>query len=225
MDSFVGETGLDEFQLSIWVFLPFMILLGWICGLIAISTEKDKQQTIFLCLIIPTVSIYLFSVLFIYFGQNRLDFLKRIAHKVAKFEKDIRLVCVMLFYNGFQTDQSIKEKPVQFLFTDYSRLSSVGGETSLAEMVGALTKTAERNFGILPTRIYRAVKPRSENDSSKKFCCIPLWILLVIFTASLIGFSFMVALHDQAQIGFNATIENPIEQTYVPGKIQKNIYS
>ena len=58
----------------------------------------------------------------------------------------------MLFYEGFQTDQTIKEKPVQFLFTDYSRLSSVGGETSLAEMVGALTKTAERNFGVLPTR-------------------------------------------------------------------------
>lgn len=33
---------------------------------------------------------------------------------------------------------SNKDKPVRFLFTDYSRLSSVGGETSLAEMVGAL---------------------------------------------------------------------------------------
>jgi len=72
----------------------------------------------------------------------------------------------MLFYEGFQNDQTIRSKPVRFLFTDYSRLSSVGGETSLAEMVGALTKTAERNFGVLPTRIYRAIKPRSERDSS-----------------------------------------------------------
>ena len=44
----------------------------------------------------------------------------------------------ILFNQGYVQDLSNKDKPVRFLFTDYSRLSSVGGETSLAEMVGAL---------------------------------------------------------------------------------------
>ena len=44
----------------------------------------------------------------------------------------------ILFNQGYVQDMSNKDKPVRFLFTDYSRLSSVGGETSLAEMVGAL---------------------------------------------------------------------------------------
>lgn len=118
----------------------------------------------------------------------------------------------MLFYEGFEIDKTNKSKPVSFLFTDYSRLSSVGGETSLAEMVGALTKTAERNFGILPTRIYRAIKPRSERDSSKKFCCIPLWCIVILFTVDLIALTFMISLHESTNQ--DSALQN---ETYIPG--------
>ena len=51
----------------------------------------------------------------------------------------------ILFNQGYVQDMSNKDKPVRFLFTDYSRLSSVGGETSLAEMVGAL-RSGFKNF-------------------------------------------------------------------------------
>ena len=51
----------------------------------------------------------------------------------------------ILFNQGYVQDMSNKDKPVRFLFTDYSRLSSVGGETSLAEMVGAL-RPGLKNF-------------------------------------------------------------------------------
>ena len=93
-------------------------------------------------------------------------------------------------------DANNKDKAVRFLFTDYYRLSSVGGETSLAEMVGALTKTAERNFGVLATRIYRAMKPRTDGrQMSRKVCCLPLWLVSLLFVIDLIAISIVVAVN------------------------------
>lgn len=46
----------------------------------------------------------------------------------------------------------------RFLFTDYNRLSSVGGETSLAEMIATLSDACEREFGFLATRLFRVFK-------------------------------------------------------------------
>lgn len=47
---------------------------------------------------------------------------------------------------------------VRFLFTDYNRLSSVGGETSMAEMIATLSDACEREFGFLATRLFRVFK-------------------------------------------------------------------
>lgn len=48
--------------------------------------------------------------------------------------------------------------PCRFLFTDYNRLSSVGGETSMAEMIATLSDACEREFGFLATRLFRVFK-------------------------------------------------------------------
>lgn len=47
---------------------------------------------------------------------------------------------------------------LRFLFTDYNRLSSVGGETSMAEMIATLSDACEREFGFLATRLFRVFK-------------------------------------------------------------------
>lgn len=46
----------------------------------------------------------------------------------------------------------------RFLFTDYNRLSSVGGETSMAEMIATLSDACEREFGFLAARLFRVFK-------------------------------------------------------------------
>lgn len=48
--------------------------------------------------------------------------------------------------------------PCRFLFTDYNRLSSVGGETSMAEMIATLSDACEREFGFLAARLFRVFK-------------------------------------------------------------------
>lgn len=46
----------------------------------------------------------------------------------------------------------------RFLFTDYNRLSSVGGETSMAEMIAMLSDACEREFGFMAARLFRVFK-------------------------------------------------------------------
>ncbi|XP_077965854.1 kinase D-interacting substrate of 220 kDa-like isoform X1 [Styela clava] len=79
-----------------------------------------------------------------------------------------------------QTDDG-KAIPVRFLFTNYSRLTSVGGETSLAEMIGLLSCLAEKNLGFLAVRLYRAFRDEMQErhpvPKYKKFCCIPTFVL------------------------------------------------
>lgn len=104
----------------------------------------------------------------------------------------------ILFNQGYVQDLSNKDKPVRFLFTDYSRLSSVGGETSLAEMVGALSKTAERNFGVLATRIYRAMKPHDDRPSTRKVCCLPISVIFALLIFDIVILTIIIALHFKA---------------------------
>lgn len=65
---------------------------------------------------------------------------------------------------------------VRFLFTDYNRLSSVGGETSMAEMIATLSDACEREFGFLATRLFRVFK--TEETQGKRHLFLPKWAIL-----------------------------------------------
>ena len=47
-----------------------------------------------------------------------------------------------------------------FLFADYHRLSSVGGEQALAKFVTTLFQAAEKHYGWLSVRLYCAFRPK-----------------------------------------------------------------
>ena len=61
----------------------------------------------------------------------------------------------------------------RFLFTDYNRLSSVGGETSMAEMIATLSDACEREFGFLATRLFRVFK--TEDTQGRTFSSFCIW--------------------------------------------------
>lgn len=52
----------------------------------------------------------------------------------------------------------------RFLFSDCTRLTSVGGEKSLAAMIGTLSESAERAYGVIVTRLFRVVKNQSYSE-------------------------------------------------------------
>ncbi|KAG7271466.1 hypothetical protein CRUP_018500, partial [Coryphaenoides rupestris] len=74
-----------------------------------------------------------------------------------------------------------------FLFTDYNRLSSVGGETSMAEMVATLSDACEREFGFMATRLFRVFKnDEIQGKKWKKTCCVPSFVLFALTVGCLI---------------------------------------
>lgn len=58
--------------------------------------------------------------------------------------------------------------PCRFLFTDYNRLSSVGGETSLAEMIATLSDACEREFGFMASRLFRVFKTEESHGKDQR---------------------------------------------------------
>lgn len=67
--------------------------------------------------------------------------------------------------------------PHRFLFTDYNRLSSVGGETSMAEMIATLSDACEREFGFMAARLFRVFKNDEVQGKTALRChgCHHLW--------------------------------------------------
>lgn len=65
----------------------------------------------------------------------------------------VEIICFFRYLSNVLFPLSLR-----FLFTDYNRLSSVGGETSMAEMIATLSDACEREFGFLATRLFRVFK-------------------------------------------------------------------
>ena len=51
----------------------------------------------------------------------------------------------------------------RFLFSESTRLSSVGGEKALAAMVASLSDSVEEEFGFLASRLFALLKHTSES--------------------------------------------------------------
>lgn len=81
----------------------------------------------------------------------------------------------------------------RFYFTDQTRVSSTaGGENSVVQMIGSLYDAIENNYGALPTRLYRAFRPKPAKSSStwrfRRLCCLPYVVIFeVCFACLLIG--------------------------------------
>nr|XP_032817411.1 kinase D-interacting substrate of 220 kDa isoform X1 [Petromyzon marinus]XP_032817415.1 kinase D-interacting substrate of 220 kDa isoform X1 [Petromyzon marinus] len=111
----------------------------------------------------------------------------------------VELLLQLVFTNPPELpEQTTRALPVRFLFTDYSRLTSVGGETSIAEMVATLCDACEREFGFLVTRLYRVF--RTENTQGKKgvgrwkkSCCLPSVLLMVLVLGCVVALVVLLA--------------------------------
>uniref|UniRef100_A0A3B4AP54 KAP NTPase domain-containing protein n=1 Tax=Periophthalmus magnuspinnatus TaxID=409849 RepID=A0A3B4AP54_9GOBI len=108
--------------------------------------------------------LYIFFVL-VYFGSRReresWNWAWVISTRLARHVGYLELLLKLMFVNPPELpEQTTRALPVRFLFTDYNRLSSVGGETSMAEMIATLSDACEREFGFMATRLFRAKSGR-----------------------------------------------------------------
>ncbi|CAI2350100.1 unnamed protein product [Caenorhabditis sp. 36 PRJEB53466] len=82
-----------------------------------------------------------------------------IATFLARIFNRFKLVYNILTLHAPMNSEDSASMPVSFLFADYHRLSSIGGEQALAKIVATLFEAAETHFGWLPVRIFCSMKP------------------------------------------------------------------
>ncbi|CAH1969286.1 unnamed protein product [Acanthoscelides obtectus] len=106
--------------------------------------------------------------------------------RLTRRMNNLRLVLQILFcHPPGSSDDTLGARPIRFLFTDQTRVSSTaGGENSVVQMVGSLYDAIEFQYGGLATRLYRAFKPKPVKSSShwtwRKLCCLPYVVFFEI---------------------------------------------
>lgn len=95
----------------------------------------------------------------------------------------LRLVLQVAFCHPPGPQNSQQPMPVRFHFAEASAASPTG-ELAVAGMLISLFEAIENHYGALPTRLYRAFKPKPLKMSAtwrwRRMCCIPLVILFEV---------------------------------------------
>ncbi|XP_059212056.1 LOW QUALITY PROTEIN: kinase D-interacting substrate of 220 kDa B [Centropristis striata] len=189
MKTFAGQQIQPLFHFS-WL-LVFLSLL--LCGSVALGLGFTVDPKLAMAVSLSLLALlYLFFVV-VYFGGRRegesWTWAWLLSTRLARHIGYLELLLRLMFVNPPELpEQSTRALPVRFLFTDYNRLSSVGGETSMAEMIATLSDACEREFGFLATRLFRVFKTEETQGKRKwkRTCCVPSFVLFVLVLACLL---------------------------------------
>ncbi|VDN25691.1 unnamed protein product, partial [Gongylonema pulchrum] len=144
--------------LSIGIFVAFLTFF--------FVTAISAFQNYYYIISVSAVGFFLFVLLvfsygLIYYGSEvkSWDSCTVAARSIAKGLARARLLLsITLQHAASVHDKDISSCPVSFLFADYHRLSSIGGEQALAKIVVTLFEAAENHFGSLPVRFFCALR-------------------------------------------------------------------
>uniref|UniRef100_A0A673MP92 Uncharacterized protein n=1 Tax=Sinocyclocheilus rhinocerous TaxID=307959 RepID=A0A673MP92_9TELE len=189
MKTFAGQQVEPLFQFSWLVVLLSLLLCGSVTLVLGFTVDPKLAVAISLSIL---ALLYVFFVV-VYFGSRRegesWNWAWVISTRLARHIGYLELLLKLMFVNPPELpEQTIRALPVRFLFTDYNRLSSVGGETSMAEMIATLSDACEREFGFLATRLFRVFKTEDTQGKKKwkKTCCIPSFVIFLFILGCLI---------------------------------------
>ncbi|XP_061551611.1 kinase D-interacting substrate of 220 kDa B isoform X2 [Phycodurus eques] len=210
MKTFAGQQIEPLFQFS-WLVVFLTLLL---CGSVALILGFTVDHKLAIAVSLSFLAlIYIFFVL-VYFGSRReresWNWAWVISTRLARQIGYLELLLKLMFVNPPELpEQTTRALPVRFLFTDYNRLSSVGGETSMAEMIATLSDACEREFGFMATRLFRVFKnDEIQGKKWKKTCCMPSFVLFALTLCCLIaGLALLVIFKvDSENLTVNAVL-------------------
>ncbi|XP_069130680.1 kinase D-interacting substrate of 220 kDa B-like isoform X1 [Argopecten irradians] len=125
----------------------------------------------------------------------------------------LKLLLKVLFCNPSQWPQQVNDgHTVKFLFSESTRLVSVGGEKSLAYMVGTLGDVLEQEYGVFVARLFRVFKPSTGKLYTGRFkslCCIPYFLIVIIVALCIgVGVTLLVTngIDDNNTVSVNAAM-------------------
>ncbi|XP_063040200.1 kinase D-interacting substrate of 220 kDa isoform X1 [Engraulis encrasicolus] len=188
MKTFAGQQVCPLFQFSWLVVILTLLLCGSVAFILGFTVDPKLAIAVSLSLLALT---YIFFVV-VYFGSRRegenWNWAWVVSTGLARHIGYMELLLKLMFVNPPELpEQTTRALPVRFLFTDYNRLSSVGGETSMAEMIATLSDACEREFGFMATRLFRVFKNNEKQAKKwKKTCCVPSFVLFALTLGCLV---------------------------------------
>ncbi|KAK5852509.1 hypothetical protein PBY51_006363 [Eleginops maclovinus] len=190
MKTFAGQQIEPLFSFSWLVVFLSLMLCTSVALVLGFTVDPKLALAVSLSLL---ALLYLFFVV-VYFGGRRegdsWTWVWLLSTRLARQLGYLQLLLRLMFRNPpTLPEQSTRALPVRFLFTDYNRLSSVGGETSMAEMIATLSDACEREFGFLATRLFRVFKTEESqgNRKWKRTCCVPSFLLVLLVLLCLLA--------------------------------------
>ncbi|XP_022606939.1 kinase D-interacting substrate of 220 kDa isoform X1 [Seriola dumerili] len=210
MKTFAGQQIEPLFQFSWLVVFLTLLLCGSVAVVLGFTVDPKLAIAVSLSLL---ALLYIFFVL-VYFGSRReresWNWAWVISTRLARQVGYLELLLKLMFVNPPELpEQTTRALPVRFLFTDYNRLSSVGGETSMAEMIATLSDACEREFGFMATRLFRVFKnDEIQGKKWKKTCCVPSFVLFALTLGCLITGMALLAIFkvDPENLTVNAVL-------------------
>nr|XP_057946373.1 kinase D-interacting substrate of 220 kDa B isoform X1 [Doryrhamphus excisus]XP_057946374.1 kinase D-interacting substrate of 220 kDa B isoform X1 [Doryrhamphus excisus] len=210
MKTFAGQQIEPLFQFSWLVVFLTLLLCGSVAVILGFTVDHKLAIAVSLSLL---ALLYIFFVL-VYFGSRReresWNWAWVISTRLARQIGYLELLLKLMFVNPPELpEQTTRALPVRFLFTDYNRLSSVGGETSMAEMIATLSDACEREFGFMATRLFRVFKnDEIQGKKWKKTCCMPSFVLFALTLCCLIAGLALLAIFkvDPGNLTVNAVL-------------------
>ncbi|KAL1782996.1 kinase D-interacting substrate of 220 kDa isoform X5 [Sigmodon hispidus] len=211
MKTFAGQQIEPLFQFSWLIVFLTLLLCGGLGLVFAFTVDTNLAIAVSLSFL---ALLYIFFIV-VYFGGRRegesWNWAWALSTRLARHIGYLELLFRLMFVNPPELpEQTTKALPVRFLFTDYNRLSSVGGETSLAEMIATLSDACEREFGFLATRLFRVFKTEDTQGKKKwkKTCCLPSFIIFLFIVGCIIAGITLLAIFriDPKHLTVNAVL-------------------
>ncbi|CAF3558384.1 unnamed protein product [Rotaria socialis] len=124
-----------------------------------------------------------------------------IAQFIKKRLEILRFLLQVLFMNPYVHRRSKKSdtfdyQKMKFIFTEYGKVSTVEGEKASAGMIAELGTNVEETFGLVATRLCRAL--HSKDLSRHRFrymCCIPAFMFITIQLALLLTLAILALIY------------------------------
>ncbi|CAB3406257.1 unnamed protein product [Caenorhabditis bovis] len=150
--------------LTFTVFFAILISITMFTLTLSMFISIFKSLHVYITFWCVAAAIFAFLVIFIlvvYYGDKQgWNTSMDLAQYLARTFNRVRLIFnVLTLYAPINSDNDNASMPVSFLFADYHRLSSIGGEQALAKIVSTLFEAAETHFGVLPVRLFCSMKP------------------------------------------------------------------
>ncbi|CAF3900552.1 unnamed protein product [Rotaria sp. Silwood2] len=180
--------------------LSVIVIVALIIGLFISSLMHYIVGISFsVCLIMICIAF----LVFIRYLLRHKDYIwtANVAQFIKKRLEMLRFLLQVLFMNPYVHHRSKKNdafdyQKMKFIFTEYGKISTVEGDKASAGMIAELATNIEETFGLVATRLCRALHSKDLNRHQFRYiCCMPAFVFVSIQISLLLTFGTLVFIY------------------------------